>query len=75
MVESTSNNIPENKDNQSGKNQCDIVVLGHVNLGKSTLCGRILLDFGMVTEREIAKLKKEAIDNNMESWYLAYIMD
>ena len=42
------------------KDQCDIVVLGHVNVGKSTLCGRILLDSKMVDIREIDRLKNEA---------------
>ena len=30
------------------KNECDLVTLGHVDVGKSTLCGRILLDLNMI---------------------------
>ncbi|KAL9652258.1 hypothetical protein ABK040_011918 [Willaertia magna] len=53
----------------------NVIFLGHVDAGKSTLSGRILLDTGMVDERIIEKYKLEAKENNRESWYIAYIMD
>lgn len=54
---------------------CNIVIVGHVNTGKSTLAGRILVDLGMVDEREMNKLKQDAIKNGRESWYLSYVID
>ena len=30
------------------KSECDVVTLGHVDVGKSTLCGRILLDLNII---------------------------
>ncbi|KAF0983245.1 hypothetical protein FDP41_010310 [Naegleria fowleri] len=53
----------------------NVIFLGHVDAGKSTLSGRILLDTGMIDERVIEKFKIEAKENNRESWYIAYIMD
>jgi len=53
----------------------NVIFLGHVDAGKSTLSGRILLDTGMIDERVIEKFKMEAKENNRESWYIAYIMD
>ncbi|EFC38571.1 predicted protein [Naegleria gruberi] len=53
----------------------NVIFLGHVDAGKSTLSGRILLDTGMIDDRVIEKFKMEAKENNRESWYIAYIMD
>jgi small GTP-binding protein len=51
------------------------VLLGNVDHGKSTLAGRILVNIGDVTEREIEKMKIEANKRSMQSWWLAYLMD
>lgn len=51
------------------------VLLGNVDHGKSTLAGRILLNIGDIEEREVTKMKIEAEKKNMQSWYLAYLMD
>ncbi len=53
----------------------NVVNIGHVDAGKSTLCGSILVATGMVDKRTIEKYEKEAKERNRESWYLAYIMD
>ena len=54
---------------------CSIVFLGHVDHGKSTVAGNILIKTGMVDERTLEKYQKEAKIKNRESWYLAYILD
>jgi len=53
----------------------NIVFIGHVDAGKSTLGGQILYLTGSVDERTIQKYEREAKDKNRESWYMAYIMD
>lgn len=53
----------------------NLVFIGHVDAGKSTLSGNILYLTGNVDKRDIEKYKKEAKDLNRESWFLAYIMD
>lgn len=53
----------------------NVVFIGHVDAGKSTLGGQILFLTGMVDDRTIQKYEKEAKDKNRESWYMAYIMD
>jgi len=53
----------------------NIVFIGHVDAGKSTIAGSVLYHTGMVDERTIQKYEKEAKENNRESWFLAYIMD
>lgn len=52
-----------------------IVFIGHVDAGKSTICGNILLLTGKVDQNDVRKLQMEAKEHNRESWYLAYIMD
>ena len=51
------------------------VFIGHVDAGKSTFCGQMMLSTGQVDERSMQKYEKEAKEKNRESWFLAYIMD
>ena len=53
----------------------NLVFIGHVDAGKSTIGGQILFLTGSVDERLIAKYEREAKEKNRESWYMAYIMD
>jgi len=53
----------------------NLVFIGHVDAGKSTISGSLLWNTGRVDERTIQKYEREAKDNNRESWWLAYIMD
>jgi len=46
-----------------------------VDAGKSTTCGRILLDTGKIDERTVSKYEEEAREKGRESWWLAYILD
>ena len=54
---------------------CSIVFIGHVDAGKSTICGNLMYLMGVVDERTIEAYKKEAKDKNRDSWWLAYVMD
>lgn len=57
------------------RDPASIIFIGHVDHGKSTVCGNILVLTGQVDQRTIEKYKAEAIKNKREGWYLAYIMD
>jgi len=57
------------------KEHVNVVCIGHVDSGKSTIAGQILLQTGVVEEAVIAKYKREAMEKNRDSWYLAYILD
>jgi hypothetical protein len=52
-----------------------MVVLGHVDAGKSTLMGQVLLQLGHVQKRTIAKYQKQASDVGKSSFALAWVMD
>jgi peptide chain release factor subunit 3 len=65
----------ETLDEVYGKEHVNLIFIGHVDAGKSTLGGSILYATGMVDERTIEKYKKEAKDASRESWYLSWVMD
>lgn len=49
--------------------------IGHVDAGKSTLMGRLLLDLGVVDQRIIKKYKDEAEMSGKSSFAMAWILD
>ncbi|KAG9394780.1 Elongation factor Tu GTP binding domain [Carpediemonas membranifera] len=57
------------------KAHLNIVFIGHVDAGKSTLSGQILYLGGEVDERTLEKYKIEAAAQNRESWALSWAMD
>ena len=54
---------------------CSIVFIGHVDAGKSTICGNMMYMMGVVDARTIQKYKEEAKEKGRDSWWLAYVMD
>jgi peptide chain release factor subunit 3 len=58
-----------------GKEHVNIIFIGHVDAGKSTLGGSILYATGMVDERTMDKYKREAKDMGRETWYLSWALD
>ena len=58
-----------------GKEHVNIIFIGHVDAGKSTLGGSILYATGMVDDRTMDKYKREAKEASRESWYLSWVMD
>ncbi|GIL92612.1 hypothetical protein Vretimale_14026 [Volvox reticuliferus] len=57
------------------RDHLNIVFIGHIDAGKSTLAGQILFLTGGVDKRTIEKYEREAKEKNREGWYMAYIMD
>ncbi|KAB8266564.1 P-loop containing nucleoside triphosphate hydrolase protein [Aspergillus minisclerotigenes] len=57
------------------KEHVNIVFIGHVDAGKSTLGGSILYVTGMVDERTLDKYKRDAKEAGRETWYLSWALD
>ncbi|KAJ9124507.1 hypothetical protein QFC24_003298 [Naganishia onofrii] len=57
------------------KQHLNIVFIGHVDAGKSTMGGQLLYLCGMVDKRTMEKLEKEAKEAGRESWYLSWALD
>ncbi len=53
----------------------NLVFIGHVDHGKSTLVGRMLLDTGHIQQHVIDKLKIEAEEKGKGGFEFAYVMD
>ncbi|RKP15023.1 P-loop containing nucleoside triphosphate hydrolase protein [Piptocephalis cylindrospora] len=58
-----------------GKETMNVIFMGHVDAGKSTMGGNILFLTGMVDKRTMEKYEKEAREANRESWYLSWALD
>jgi len=58
-----------------GKPHLGLVIVGHVDAGKSTTTGRLLFELGGMSDRDLAKLKKEAQELGKESFLFAFFMD
>ncbi|KIX05657.1 uncharacterized protein Z518_03629 [Rhinocladiella mackenziei CBS 650.93] len=58
-----------------GKEHVNIIFIGHVDAGKSTLGGQVLIQTGMVDERTLEKYKRDAKDAGRETWHISWILD
>ncbi|KZT24539.1 hypothetical protein NEOLEDRAFT_1170090 [Neolentinus lepideus HHB14362 ss-1] len=57
------------------KEHLNIVFIGHVDAGKSTLGGNILYLSGSIDKRTMEKYEREAKELGRESWYLSWALD
>src|SRR3989338_6432276 len=57
------------------KPHLNLVTIGHVDHGKSTLVGRLLFDTGAVRDEQMRKLKELAKELKKETFEFAFIMD
>ncbi len=57
------------------KPNMNVVFVGHVDAGKSTIVGRLMFDSGVVSAQEMEKLKAEAVKYGKVGFEFAYIMD
>ncbi|GAA6012721.1 hypothetical protein JCM10207_005337 [Rhodosporidiobolus poonsookiae] len=63
------------EDTKDIKPHLNIVFIGHVDAGKSTMGGNILYLCGMVDKRTLEKYEREAKEAGRESWYLSWALD
>jgi len=66
---------PQEETEGDSREHLNIVFIGHVDAGKSTLSGNLLYLTDHVDRRTIEKYEREAKQRNRESWFLAFIMD
>ena len=59
----------------SQNNTTQLLFTGHVDHGKSTVCGHILLKVGYISERDMEKLEEESKKKKMGRWKYSWILD
>jgi elongation factor 1-alpha len=57
------------------KDHLNLVIIGHIDHGKSTMMGAMLIETGAVTEREARELEKLAKEYDRDSWSYAFVFD
>jgi len=57
------------------KPHLNLVFIGHVDHGKSTTVGRLFYDLGLVDQRKLEELRKEAEEKGKAGFEFAYVMD
>ena len=57
------------------KPNMNVVFVGHVDAGKSTIVGRMMFETGTVSEQEMKKYKEEAEKHGKAGFEFAYVMD
>ena len=67
--------VSESSDKGIKKEHINLVFIGHVDAGKSTIGGQLLYLTGMVDKRTLEKYEREAKEKNRESWYLSWALD
>ncbi|MBU0757226.1 MAG: translation elongation factor EF-1 subunit alpha [Nanoarchaeota archaeon] len=57
------------------KEHLNMVVIGHIDHGKSTTVGRLMYDSGAISEQQLRKFKEMADAAGKGGWEFAYVMD
>eukprot|EP00800_Vazella_pourtalesii_P013777 TRINITY_DN3364_c0_g1_i1.p1 TRINITY_DN3364_c0_g1~~TRINITY_DN3364_c0_g1_i1.p1 ORF type:complete len:657 (+),score=165.36 TRINITY_DN3364_c0_g1_i1:57-2027(+) len=63
------------KEGIDSKENVNILFIGHVDAGKSTIGGHLMYLTGMVDKRTLEKYEKEAKEINRESWAFSWSLD
>ncbi len=57
------------------KEHLNLVIIGHIDHGKSTMMGALLIETGAVSDRERRELEKLAKEYDRDSWSYAFVFD
>ena len=57
------------------KPHLNLVIIGHIDHGKSTMMGALLIKTGAISDREARELEKIAAEYDRPSWSYAYVFD
>lgn len=63
------------KERGADKQQIHMVVIGHVDAGKSTMMGHLLYDLGNVPQRVMHKYEQESKKLGKQSFMFAWVLD
>lgn len=64
-----------NIDLEEAKKNINMVIIGHVDSGKSTLMGHLLYKLGVVSQQEVRRNEKQSEQIGKGSFSFAWVMD
>lgn len=67
--------LSEEETSVTGKSKISMVVIGHVDAGKSTITGHLLYRLGYVSQKLMHKYEKESREAGKSSFAYAWVMD
>jgi len=67
--------MAEGKKKEDGKPHISLVVIGHVDSGKSTTTGHLIYKLGGIDKRTIEKFESEATQMGKGSFKYAWVLD
>ncbi len=67
--------LKDYKEHTAGKDVQNLIVIGHVDAGKSTLMGHLLFQLGHVSSKTMHKYKQESQKIGKSSFAFAWILD
>lgn len=67
--------LSEEETSATGKSKISMVVIGHVDAGKSTITGHLLYRLGYVSQKLMHKYEKESREAGKSSFAYAWVMD
>merc|ERR1711936_1214317 len=67
--------MAEKGESRKEKDKINLVVIGHVDSGKSTSTGHLIYKCGGIDQRTIAKFEKEAEEMGKASFKYAWVLD
>jgi len=67
--------MTESRKGGDNKERINLVVIGHVDAGKSTSCGHMVYKMGAIPERLLKQYEKEAEEMGRGSFKYAWVLD
>merc|ERR1712168_500075 len=75
LATKTSPNMGKDDEDKKGRTGISVVVIGHVDSGKSTSTGHLIYKCGGIDKRAIEKFEKEAQEMGKGSFKYAWVLD
>lgn len=60
---------------EDGKQTCTVIIAGHVDSGKSTILGHILLQLGVYTDKDVERNERDGRSSGKQSFKYAWLLD
>ncbi|XP_078347678.1 eukaryotic peptide chain release factor GTP-binding subunit ERF3A-like isoform X2 [Oculina patagonica] len=74
-VKKTAKKEVAEEEAEDKREHVNIIFIGHVDAGKSTIGGHVMYLTGQVDKRTLEKYEREAKEKNRETWYLSWALD